>query len=101
MLKQTPKGDLLDLLTKRYPLAQTSVLEDLVTAKLLLMDTTYGDGILSTLQKNLKQFDPFSGQVDLFLWAEMRDAVIKCKVTSYVTQRLITDIPLQPFSLLP
>lgn len=70
MLKQTPKGDLLDLLMKRYPSAQPSVLEDLVTAKLLLMDTTYGDGVMSKLQKNLKNFDPFSGQVDLFLCHE-------------------------------
>jgi len=70
MLKQSPKGDLLDLLTKRYPFVQTSVLTDLVTAKLLLMDTTYGDGVMSKLQKSLKPFDPFSDQVDLFLSQE-------------------------------
>ncbi len=34
-------------------------------------------------------------------WREMREAVIRCKVAWKVTHRLTTDIPLQPFSLLP
>ena len=70
MLKQTPKEELLQLLSKRYPSAQLSIVADLVTAKLLLMDTTYGDEVMSKLQLLLKPFDPSSAQVDLFLCKE-------------------------------
>lgn len=70
MLKQTPKEELLQLLSKRYPSAQLSILEDLVTAKLLLMDTTYGDDVMSELQQKLKPCDLYFSQVDLFLCDE-------------------------------
>lgn len=67
MLKQTPKEEMLGLLKQKYSSVEPAVLEDLATAKIILMDTGYGDLVMTQLQKSL---DASTSTLDLFLIAE-------------------------------
>jgi len=91
MQKKSPKAVLLELLSKKYSSANPSALNDLATAKILLMDTGYGDHVMDLLQKSL---DASKDPLDLFLLQEeeKRGFTLRKEVDSILDRDAFLDL---------